>query len=60
MVVTSSSLAVGTISEALSDTAVATGGSGDALVRTFPRFADDLAWWTQAARAQRDRCQPPY
>jgi len=60
MVVTSSSLAVGTIGEALSESAAPTGGGGDALVRAFPRFADDLAWWTQAARAQRDRCRPPY
>ena len=27
----------------------------------FPRrFADDLAWWTEAARDQRARKAPPY
>jgi hypothetical protein len=28
--------------------------------RAFPRFADDLAWWTEAAREQRRRKAPPY
>ena len=60
MVVTSSSLAVGTIGETLSENADPSGGGGDALVRALPQFADDLAWWTQAARAQRERCRPPY
>ena len=26
----------------------------------FPRFADDLAWWMEAARAQREKKKPPY
>ena len=30
------------------------------LTRAFPRFADDLAWWTEAARQQRARQDPPY
>jgi hypothetical protein len=28
--------------------------------RCCPRFADDLAWWTEAARAQRALKAPPY
>lgn len=36
------------------------GESGAALIRAFPRFADDLEWWSQAAKAQRDRVPPPY
>jgi len=35
-------------------------GGGKALQHAFPRFADDLAWWMEAARAQRERKQPPY
>ena len=26
----------------------------------FPRFADDLMWWVEAAKAQRQRKAPPY
>jgi NAD(P)H-dependent FMN reductase len=60
MVVVSSSLAVGGIGHALDANARPTGDGGAALARSFPRFADDLAWWTEAARAQRDRRAPPY
>jgi hypothetical protein len=34
--------------------------AGQALERAFARFADDLAWWTEAAAAQRARRAPPY
>ena len=37
-----------------------TGKAGEALERSFVRFADDLAWWTEAAREQRARKAPPY
>ncbi len=60
MVVISSSLAVGNIGQALSADAEPTGEGGNALSRAFPRFADDLAWWTEAARNQRARMTPPY
>jgi NAD(P)H-dependent FMN reductase len=60
MVVISSALAVGSISEALSPAGEPTGPAGDALEQAFPRFADDLAWWTEAAKAQRARKPPPY
>ncbi len=60
MVVISSSLAVGAIGHALDAEAQPTGEGGAALERAFPRFADDLAWWTAAARAQREKTPPPY
>ena len=60
MVVRSSSLAVGPISDTLDENAKPDGRSGPSLERQFPRFADDLAWWTEAARAQREKSDPPY
>jgi NAD(P)H-dependent FMN reductase len=60
MVVVSSTLAVGGIGQAFDGESQPTGDGGAAVVRGFPRFADDLAWWTQAARAQRARTEPPY
>lgn len=60
MVVISSTLAVGPIAQTLDASGKPTGGAGDALQKAFPRFADDLAWWTEAARAQRARQAPPY
>lgn len=60
MVVTSSTLAVGPIGKALTETAQPIGEAGTALERAFGRFADDLAWWAEAARAQRARSAPPY
>ena len=60
MVVVSSTLAVGPISQTLDADARPTGGAGEALDRSFVRFADDLAWWTEAARAQRAKKAPPY
>jgi hypothetical protein len=36
------------------------GDGGQALERAFPRFADDLMWWVEAAKAQRQRKAPPY
>jgi len=60
MVVVSSTLAVGPIAPALDADAQPTGPAGEQLQKAFPRFADDLAWWTEAARAQRMRKAPPY
>ena len=37
-----------------------TGESGKALEQAFPRFADDLSWWVEAAKAQRQHKPPPY
>jgi NAD(P)H-dependent FMN reductase len=60
MVVISSTLAVGGISHALDADANPTGDGGAALDRAFPRFADDLEWWIEAARSQRAKSPPPY
>jgi NAD(P)H-dependent FMN reductase len=60
MVVISSALTVGPIGETLDADARPTGAAGAALERAFGRFAEDLSWWTEAARAQRARRAPPY
>jgi NAD(P)H-dependent FMN reductase len=60
MVVVSSTIAVGPIAQTLAADGKPTGEGGKALEHAFPRFADDLAWWMEAARAQRQRKPPPY
>ncbi len=60
MVVISSTLTVGPISETLNPDGEPAGNAGKFLEKAFPRFADDLAWWTEAAKAQRQRAKPPY
>jgi NAD(P)H-dependent FMN reductase len=60
MVVTSSTIAVGPIGPSLSQDGKPTGEGGKALEHAFPRFADDLMWWVEAAKAQRARKSPPF
>jgi NAD(P)H-dependent FMN reductase len=60
MVVISSTIAAGPIAQTLSVEGKPTGEGGKALERAFPRFADDLGWWMEAAKAQRGRKAPPY
>lgn len=60
MVVVSSTLTVGGIGHALDEAGAPIGEGGASLAGAFPRFADDLAWWTEAAREQRARAAPPY
>jgi NAD(P)H-dependent FMN reductase len=60
MVVVSTTLSVGPIGHALGPQGDPIGEAGAALERAFPRFAADLAWWTEAARAQRARAAAPY
>jgi NAD(P)H-dependent FMN reductase len=60
MAVIPSTLTVGPIGETLDEDGQPTGAAGAALAKAFTRFADDLAWWTEAARTQRDRRAPPY
>ena len=60
MVVISSSLAVGPIAQTLGENGEPLGQGGEALTRAFPRFADDLAWWMEAAKAQRAKRGVPY
>lgn len=60
MVVVSSTLAVGPVASTLDPEGRPTGPDGAHLDRAFPAFADDLAWWTDAALAQRARRAPPF
>jgi NAD(P)H-dependent FMN reductase len=60
MVVVSSTIAAGPIAQTLSVDGKPIGEGGKALEHAFPRFADDLTWWMEAAKAQRARKQPPY
>jgi NAD(P)H-dependent FMN reductase len=60
MAVISSTLAIGPIAETLNEAGEPLGKPGAALEHSFGRFADDLAWWTEAAKTQRARLTPPY
>jgi NAD(P)H-dependent FMN reductase len=60
MVVVSSTIAAGPIAQTLSADGKPIGEGGKALDQAFPRFADDLTWWMEAAKAQRARKLPPY
>ncbi len=60
MIVVSSTLTVGPIGQALAADGKPLGEAGQFLDRSFIRFADDLAWWTEAAKMQRARKPPPY
>jgi NAD(P)H-dependent FMN reductase len=60
MVVVSSTLAVGPIEQTLDPQGLPIGSAGASLQKAFARFADDLAWWTEATREQRARKPPPY
>lgn len=60
MIVIPSTVAVGPIVKTLDEHGAPIGEAGHALDRAFARFADDLAWWTAAAKHQRERTPPPY
>ncbi|AKM06386.1 NADPH-dependent FMN reductase [Pelagerythrobacter marensis] len=60
MVVIPSTVAVGPIAMTLDENGAPVGDAGRALDRAFSRFADDLAWWTAAAKHQRAQTPPPY
>ena len=60
MVVVSSTISAGPIAQTLDQNGKPIGDGGKALAQAFPRFADDLIWWTEAAKAQRARKKPPY
>jgi NAD(P)H-dependent FMN reductase len=60
IVVVSSTIAVGLIGQTLTVDGAPIGEGGKALEGAFPRFADDLMWWVEAAKMQRQRKQPPY
>ena len=60
MIVISSTIAVGPIAQTLSAEGEPIGAAGAAVEHAFPRFADDLMWWIEAATEQRKRKPPPY
>lgn len=60
MIVVSSTIALGPITDALNEDGEPIGASGDYLEKRLPRFVDDLVWWMEAASAQRRRASPPY
>lgn len=60
MVVISSTLTVGLIAQTLDQKGAPVGEAGKIQQQAFDRFADDLAWWTEAATAQRAKRKPPY
>ena len=60
MVVVSSTVAVGPIVETLDAQGEPIGEVGHVVQKAFGRVADDLAWWTSAARNRRLRQSPPY
>ena len=60
MVVVSSTISAGPIAQTLDEAGKPIGDGGKALAHAFPRFADDLTWWVEAAKAQRARKKPPY
>jgi len=60
MVVVSSTVAVGPIAQTFDEQGEPIGEPGRLTKSAFDRLADDLAWWTSAARQQRQRQAPPY
>jgi NAD(P)H-dependent FMN reductase len=60
IVVTSATVAVGPIAETLDEHGEPIGESGRRAQGALRRVVDDLAWWTAAARAQRQKQAPPY
>ncbi|MES1925601.1 NAD(P)H-dependent oxidoreductase [Salinisphaera sp. T31B1] len=60
MVVVSSTVSVGAIGQTLDADGRPVGEAGQALERSFARFAEDLGWWVEAGRCQRERRRPPF
>ena len=60
MIVVSSTVAVGPIADTLDAQGEPVGDAGAKVRKAFGRVADDLAWWTSAARQQRRLQPPPY
>jgi len=60
MIVISSTVAVGPITETLDAEGAPVGKVGELAQEALRRMADDLAWWTSAARSQRLLKPPPY
>jgi NAD(P)H-dependent FMN reductase len=60
MIVVSSTVAVGPIAATLDAQGAPIGEAGRLAQAALHRLADDLAWWTSAARNQRLQQAPPY
>jgi NAD(P)H-dependent FMN reductase len=60
MVVVSSTLTVGMLADAIDVDGKPIGPAGAVQQKAFARFADDLAWWTEAAKIQHAKVKPPY
>ena len=60
MVVISNTLTVGPIGQTLDHDCKPIGDPGKWLEKGFVRLAEDLEWWAEAAKAQRERRPPPY
>ena len=60
LLVISSTINVGPIAETVDEHGQPQGPLGERLTGAFPRFADDLAWWAEAAKIQRAHRAPPY
>ena len=60
MIVTSTPLGLARIGGAFDADGKPAGEDGVRLEKAFPRFADDLAWWIDAARAQRAAEATPF
>ncbi|MEI4505362.1 NADPH-dependent FMN reductase [Sphingopyxis sp. CCNWLW253] len=60
MVVTSTPLGLARIGGAFDADGQPAGEDGGRLAKAFPRFADDLCWWVDAAKAQRTKAGAPF
>ena len=60
MVVISSTLTIGMLGQVIDADGKPIGEAGTVQHKAFTRFADDLAWWTEAAAAQHAKKKPPY
>ena len=60
MVVTSTPLSLARIGGAFDADGQPAGEDGGRIAKAFPRFADDLGWWIDAANGQRVRQDPPF
>jgi NAD(P)H-dependent FMN reductase len=60
MVISSTTVTIGPLAEALDEKGQPIGSGGAYLENRFPKFAADLEWWTEAAKAHRAKAPPPY
>lgn len=56
----SSVFPVGQVHKVLDEAGAPTDAAHDGFEDSFTRFADDLSWWAEAAKAQRAKKDPPF